>query len=224
MREPFVRSFSGSCPVRESWFRRVCENAGQLLATGHFTPSSANGAPIHLLKFDKTSRPARAQTASLIAHAVLFAAIALVVAHLPGGPHGLPGDTIKVGPLTFSPDTLKNLLGRHPSDGQGSGGGKNAIATNRGNLAPTSSIQIVRPAIPERRDWQLPVPPTVFDPNATPVLSPVDNIGLPWMKDDTHSPGSGKGHTIGSSDGTLWAIPKTGRVAMATHLIPSAQA
>ncbi len=210
MRKPFVRSPSGTRSLRESWIRRVRENASHLFASARFRPSSANGAPIHLLKFDKTSRPARAQTASLIAHALLFLVIALVVAHPPGGPNSLPRDRTKVGPLTFSPGILKNLLGRHPSDGQGSGGGKNAIPTNRENLAPTSSIQIVRPSIPERRDWPLPVPPTVFDPNAAPVLTPVDNIGLPWMKDETHSPGPGKGHTIGSSDGNTMGDSKDG--------------
>ena len=85
MREPFLRSFSGSDPAAESsstesWLNRVRENLGQLLIPSHFKASSANGAPIHLLKFDKSLRPARAQGASLITHAVVFAALLFLVA------------------------------------------------------------------------------------------------------------------------------------------------
>jgi len=47
----------------------------------------------------------------------------------------------------------------------------------------------------------MPVPPTIFDPAAAPVLTPISKIGLPWMKDDTNSPGPGDSNTIGSSDG-----------------------
>ena len=47
----------------------------------------------------------------------------------------------------------------------------------------------------------MPVPPTIFDPAAAPVLTSVNKIGLPWMKDDTGSPGPGDSDTIGSSSG-----------------------
>ena len=66
MFDPFLHSFSGSdsktdLGSAESWLNRVRENLGQLLIPSHFKPSAANGAPIHLLKFDKSMRPARAQ-------------------------------------------------------------------------------------------------------------------------------------------------------------------
>src|ERR1700720_4738021 len=89
MRDPFLRSFSGNDPAteslsRDSWLNRVRDNLGQLLIPSHFKPSSANGAPIHLLKFDKSQRPARAQGASLLTHAAVFTAIVLLLAR--GGP------------------------------------------------------------------------------------------------------------------------------------------
>src|ERR1700722_8470365 len=88
MRDPFLRSFSGNDPATESWLNRVRENLGQLLIPSDFKPSSANGAPIHLLKFDKSLRPARAQGASLITHGAVFTAILLVLTHGPKVPTG----------------------------------------------------------------------------------------------------------------------------------------
>ena len=84
MRDPFLRFLSrndssAEFTSSESWLNRVRENLGQLLIPSHFKPSSANGAPIHLLKFDKSLRPARAQGASLISHAAVFAALAFLV-------------------------------------------------------------------------------------------------------------------------------------------------
>src|SRR5271163_2758419 len=91
MRDSFLCSFSGkdSTPESsstESWLNRVRENLGQLLIPSHFKPSSANGAPIHLLKFDKSPRPARAQGASLLMHAAVFVAIVLLLANTKGVP------------------------------------------------------------------------------------------------------------------------------------------
>ena len=47
----------------------------------------------------------------------------------------------------------------------------------------------------------MPVPPTIFDPAAAPVLAPVSKVGLLWMRDDTNSPGPGDSDTIGSGPG-----------------------
>src|SRR5271168_3609703 len=89
MREPFLRPFSGNDPTSDSsstdsWLNRVRENLGQLLIPSHFKPSSANGAPIHLLKFDKSPRPARAQGASLLTHVAVFATVVYLLAQAPG--------------------------------------------------------------------------------------------------------------------------------------------
>jgi protein TonB len=45
------------------------------------------------------------------------------------------------------------------------------------------------------------VPPTILELNAAPVLTSVGKIGLPWMPDDTNSPGPGDSNTIGSGPG-----------------------
>ena len=63
------------------------------------------------------------------------------------------------------------------------------IPTTAGNLLPLVSIQLVRPSLPPKQDAHLPVPPTIFDASAAPVLTPVDKIGLPWMKEESNSPG-----------------------------------
>lgn len=207
MREPFLRSFSGSDPATESsstesWLNRVRDNLGQLLIPSHFKPSSANGAPIHLLKFDKTLRPARAQGASLLTHAVVFAALLFLVARGPGRTVATGiDDSTPLSPVTFSTAVFQTLTDAHASGGSGSGGDQNPIPARRGNLPPHSSLVIVKPTLPQNRDNVLPEPPTIFDANAAPVLIPTQEIGLPWMPKDTASPGPGKGHGVGSKDG-----------------------
>lgn len=59
----------------------------------------------------------------------------------------------------------------------------------------------MKPTLPQQQEHLLPEPPTIFDPNAAPVLTLTDKAGLPWMPDDTNSPGPGKGHSLGSQDG-----------------------
>jgi len=202
MRDPFLRSFSGNDPKAESWLNRVRENLGQLLIPSHFKPSSANGAPIHLLKFDKSLRPARSQGASLITHAAVFVAIALLLANTKGVPKPpFSGESTSLGPFKLSAPLIRSLTSAHPTEGGGRSGDRNPLPARSGNLPPLSSILLVRPTIPQNEHPQLPEPPTIFDPNAAPVLTPTDKPGLPWMPDDTNSPGPGKNHGIGSKDG-----------------------
>ena len=73
-------------------------------------------------------------------------------------------------------------------------------ATN-GNLVPISAIQIVRPSLPPKRESMMPAPPTILDSSAPAVLTAVNKIGLPWMREDTGSPGPGDSNTIGNSNG-----------------------
>lgn len=47
----------------------------------------------------------------------------------------------------------------------------------------------------------MPVPPTILDSSAPGVLTAVSKIGLPWMREDTDSPGPGDSTTIGNSNG-----------------------
>ena len=202
MRDPLSREFSSLQAAQDSWLQRVRDNFHQLLTPARILPSSAIGAPIHVLKLELSRRRNRAQSVSFLAHAAIIAALVLLAAHPPGGsPNNFPGERPAFQPIPLPRTFLDRLRSNHPSDGRGAGGGENQIPATRGNLVPISSIQIVRPSIPPKREVPLPAPPTILDPKASLVLSPTDHIGLPWMKDFTESPGPGKGHTIGNSDG-----------------------
>ncbi len=205
MDERFQHPFSGSDPAKElhsrdSWLNRVRENLGQLLIPSHFKASSANGAPIHLLTFDKSLRPARAQGASLLTHTAAFIAMVLVLADPGAGPkRPFSGEPRSLSPLTYPAALIRTLT--NPNGGTGSGGDQNPIPATHGDPLPRSSIVLVKPTLPENREHILPEPPTIFDPSAAPILTPTDKIGLAWMPNDTQSPGPGKGHGIGSKDG-----------------------
>ncbi|MGA2098325.1 MAG: energy transducer TonB [Candidatus Acidiferrum sp.] len=204
MREPFLRSLSGKDSgndsthdaAADSWLNRVRENLAQLLIPTHFKPSSANGTPIHLLKFDKSLRPARAQGASFITHIAVFAGIMLLMAKAndslrPGTPNGRTPP-----PVNISSAIIRTLTSA--DDGGGKGGNHNWLPPTNGTPPPRFPILLVRPTIPQNQNSALPVPPTI---STAPVLTPTDRIGLPWMPSDTHSPGPGDGNGIGVGDG-----------------------
>lgn len=210
LRDPLLRVFScgdatAKSPSEESWLNRVRENLGQLLIPSHLKPSSANGAPIHLLKFEKTRRPARAQGASLITHAILFGGLIFLFAH---GPRTAPtpagtGTVLHLPPDILMP-VLRSLTSEHPSTGSGSGGDQDPIPARHANLPQLSSLVLVKPTLPQEEHPNLPEPPTIFDPSAAPILTPTEKMGLPWMQQDTNSSGPGKKHGIGTGDdGTL---------------------
>jgi periplasmic protein TonB len=202
MRDPLSRDFSSLQPSRDSWLHRVRDNFHQLLTPARISPSSANGAPIHVLKLDASTQHGRAQSFSFLTHAMIISTLVLLAAHPPGGArNNFSPEKPAFQPIPLPIPLLDRLRSNHPSDGRGAGGNQNQIPATRGNLVPLSSIQIVRPSLPPKRETQLPVPPTILDPKASPTLSPTDHIGLPWMKDFTESPGQGKGHTIGNGVG-----------------------
>ncbi|MGB7281710.1 MAG: TonB family protein [Candidatus Acidiferrum sp.] len=202
MRETLLRPISGEDESTQTWLNRVRENLGQLLAPSRLKPSSANGAPIHLLKFDKSPRPARAQGASLITHATVFGLVLFLLTHAPNKFVDKDiKDSTPLSPLTFPATLFSTLTSAHPSGGRGSGGDQNPIPATHGNLPPLSSVVLVKPTLPQEAHSHLPEPPTIFDPNAAPVLAPTIRVGLPWMPADTNSPGPGKGRSIGSKDG-----------------------
>ena len=81
------------------------------------------------------------------------------------------------------------------------------IPTTAGNLLPLVSIQLVRPSLPPKQDAHLPVPPTIFDASAAPVLTPVDKIGLPWMKEESNSPGPVGDNLLHGNRASIGSIP-----------------
>src|SRR5690348_4731653 len=201
MRQPSFRPFASLSSSRDSLLQRIRENFQQAFAPARIFPSSANGVPLHLPRWGRSPRSGRAQSASLVMHGAILTALALAAVHPPRpNPKPIrPGETGGIVPVTR--DLLDALRGLDPSEGRGSGGGRAPIPATTGNLVPVSSIQIVRPSLPPKRETIVPVPPTILDPAAPPVLTSVGKIGLPWMHDETDSPGPGDPNTIGNSNG-----------------------
>ncbi len=199
MHSPFLRHTPS--PNSQAWLTRVRENLAQLIAPSELRPSSSNGAPIHLLKLDRTGKAGSAQTVSLLTHTGVIAVIILLAAHVPIGkpPLGHPIGKVPLERLHFRPpaETLADRASLGPSTG---GGEKNPIPPTHGIFPPHSSIQLVPPRLPDNLNHELPVAVTIFDENAPPNISPVTQIGLPRMPNDTNSPGPGSHHGIGSGN------------------------
>jgi periplasmic protein TonB len=202
MRDPLSRSFASLQSSKDSWFSRVRENLRQLFISSPLFPSPANGAPIHMPRWDRSGRAGRAQSVSLLTHALVIAALALLAVH-PPGPHRRPFSPGGKNPpsIAVSSSLLNRLRGLHPSDGSGNGSGHDLRPVTQGNLPARSSIQLVKPMIPQNPNPEFPIPPTILDPSAPRVLPPVDDIGLPWMPDRNGSSGRGHGDTIGDGTG-----------------------
>ena len=202
MRDSFVRSLLSSVSSRDNLIQRIHENFRDALTPGKWKMTSANGAPLHVLRFDSSAGASRAHGVSFLTHAAIILALALIATHSfkPASLKEKGGTKILRG-LMFPSRLFAPSPGRAPDPGSGSGGARVPIPTTAGNLVPTASIQIVRPSLPPKQEVNMPVPPTIFDAAAAPVLTPVNKIGLPWMKDDTNSPGLGNSDTIGSRDG-----------------------
>ncbi len=202
MRETLSRDYSSVQPSQDCWFHRVRDNFHQLLAPASILPSSANGAPIHSLEWEQSPRPGRAQGASFLTHAAILSALILVALH-PQGPQRDPARPRErlTNYLPLPTKLLDSLRGPRPSEGSGNGSGHDSRPTRQGNLPALSSIQLLKPTLPQNQDPEMPVPPTILDPSAPRVLTAVDNIGLPWMPEQNNSSGRGKGHTIGDGPG-----------------------
>jgi len=195
--------FSSNESPDAHWIHRVTENLRAAFLLSKYVRSSSNGAPLHFADIDLSARRGSAQAYAAIVHATLLCAVLLLL-NSPRGP--LRPDPFK------SVDTSKIQLriphflsasgfGR-PSVGPEGGSGNNDLRPPaRGNLAPLSSMPLTSPRIPQSQDVQLPVPPAVFDANASASAPVVIKLGLPWMKDDSDSSGSGKGHGIGNGQG-----------------------
>ena len=212
MCQSFLRSLFSSASSGGGFIKRIRGNFAVALTSEKWQMSSANGAPLHLLRFDRARQSSRAQAISFLTHAAVIAALALMAMH--------PFKTAKT-PDTAAARVLERLrfpshffsssTSAAPDPGAGSGGGRVRIPTTAGNLLPLASIQLVRPSLPPKQDVHMPVPPTIFDAAAAPVLTPVDKIGLPWMKEESNSPGPGDSDTVGSGPGhTMGDGPRDG--------------
>jgi len=197
MRDPLSRLISSFQSSQDSWLQRIRENLYQFLTPAQAFPSSANGAPIHLLTHKRSSIASGPRVAAFFTHAALLAAILLLRAQSPvRKAHSviadIPGGSRIVAPLD------SNLFG-HPSlEKKGGGGEEESEPARRGFLAPASSMPILPPRKETPTTAELQVPEAVFDANAPQFPAPVTYLGLPWMKNDTHSAGPGTDHGFGS--------------------------
>src|SRR2546422_7351055 len=124
MRDPLSRDFSSLQPSQDSWLQRVRDNFHQLLTPARIFPSSANGAPVHFLNWEKSRRAGRAQSASLLTHAVIVLALAVVAIRPPvekykSGPSDQRTPSLFPLPANF----LDSFRGHRPTDGSGGRGG-----------------------------------------------------------------------------------------------------
>lgn len=199
MRDPLSRDFSSFRQSQDSWLRRFRENFRQLFTPARIFPSSANGAPLHVLSFRRSETAGGARTASLLTHLALVFGILLLhfSTHVPGDSSVGP-ETIRHRGLTFFRAPADGQFGR-PSLGKKSGGGEEDTRPARhGFLAPGSSMPLAPPRRPMDAQPVLPVTASVFDSNAPQFAMPVTNLGIPWMKNDSDSAGPGKNHGFGS--------------------------
>jgi periplasmic protein TonB len=202
VREPLLRLSSPQQTSEDTLLRRISTNWREAFRPIPWKVTSANGAPIHLTEATYSPQTGRAQGMSFLTHAGV---IALIVAFaLRPTPHGESAASHRnrdFPPLLFPQRLLERSPAKDPNDPGGTGGNKALFPTTSGNLPTRSSIQLVKPSLPPPRESQIPIPPTILDPTAAPVLTPVDNIGLPWMKENNRSPGAGSSNTMGSRAG-----------------------
>ena len=204
MHDPLLHGSFSSKSEADSWLTRVRDNVRQLLASSGLSPTSANGAPIHLLRLDRSGRSRRAQALSFLTHAAAMIAIVVFAARQPAS-QLLSSLVISPNPDRLFYPAPSNNPATKPSVGRTGGGGENdPVPATRGFLAPHSSIQLAPPRLPDNLNHDLPVPVAILDAGAPPVLTPVPELGLPWMPKDTNSAGTGKNHGIGSGgDGSM---------------------
>ena len=147
MRDPLLRCFSSLPSSTDSWFLRVRENLRQLFAAVPLFPSSANGAPIHLPRWEKSARASRAQSASAVIHAAIVCTAVILAVHPPGSRRDALPSGGKIPPIISIPAGLLDILrGQDPNGGRGSGTGHDLLPPTQGNLPPQSSIQFLNPA------------------------------------------------------------------------------
>lgn len=206
MRSPLLRN---SYCSESGWGTRVRENLAHLIAPSGLTPSSSNGAPIHLLKLDQRGKAGSAQTVSLLTHAGILAALVLLA-------HGHIRGIIGNAPLPPPHETLTferpaDLTAQSASLGRrGGGGDANPVPATHGFLPSHSSVQLMSPRVPDKIDHQLPVEVTIFDANAPAVMLSNNNVGLPWMASDTNSGGPGHRGIGTAEDGGAGDVDGTG--------------
>ncbi len=200
MPEPFPRGFSPFHIEPSSWITRVRENLRQLFTTIRLKPTSANGAPLHLLKLEPTWRAGSSQTVSLVTHLGALAVLLVVMVENPSTKVEKVISGVPIGPLFYSSAHAERIVDAASLGHRGGGGELNPVPASRGFLAPRSSIQLAPPRLPDNSNHLLAVNPVILDEQAPPVVAPVNALGLPWMTTVTKSAGPGTDHGIGNGN------------------------
>ena len=221
-----LRSFSSLLSSRESWIDRIRENLSQILAPVRLSPSAANGAPIHLLKFARNGRAGGAQSASLLVHAGVIAAILLLAtgAHRSRQVGADPDEPGQDGPRKIFVPFFRERNSDKPSFGRESGGGeRDPLPPTAGNIPPRSSFVLMGPHVPHNPNPHLPLNSVLPDADAPPLtIVPYTPVGLPWMKEYNGSGGqggpdgvgTGRRRGMGDLDGDTVGWSKTGTYAV----------
>ena len=155
MRQTRLRVFSFLRALSDFWLGRVRENFCRLFVPAGLAPTSANGAPIHLLKFERSSRGRSAQTLSFLTHGAVIVAISLLASgRVPHKTEPKTQVSVSIAPLLYSPDT--DHFANKPSSGPRAGGGAEAaLPATHGFFPPQSPVQLAPPRLPDNANHLL---------------------------------------------------------------------
>lgn len=192
-----ARGFEFIGSHQSSYLKRVRENLDSAWKLP-LVPLPSGRVPIHLLEDRRERIYSKAQLGSTCLHVVVFGLLILGMLR-PAGNDQKNASPLRVtpGPLEFQePNWLRQanegLLGKI-----GSSGGHETPPPTSGELPPPSRMALLPPHLPDGREHRLVVPIAIADSDAPEITRPVNDPGLPWMKDKNDSEGSGE-HGIGA--------------------------
>jgi periplasmic protein TonB len=183
----------------ENWIVRVKQNARAFFELRRAALAHGGPSAFDLIEERPAPGTLRRQAGSLIVHAVVIGGLVLAGGHAMKNQMS-PLPTLGNGAMLLPP--LKGLLVENrPDPGGGKGSNHDLLPPTTGSLAPLSNIVLVRPHLPDEKLHAMPVAPTVYDADAVMPTQPVNDLGLPWMKDRNNSNGNDGGNTIGTKKG-----------------------
>src|SRR5579864_4046239 len=160
MAEPFLRGFSRRVTESPSWFARVRENLRQLFTTVRLRPTSANGAPIHLLRLESSGRAGSSQTVSLITHLGILVVLCAALAGKPSPRTDRALSGVPVDRLFYSAARVERISEVASLGHKGGGGESDPVPAGHGFFAPRSAVQLAPPRLPDDSSHLLPVAAT----------------------------------------------------------------
>jgi periplasmic protein TonB len=201
---PFsIPEFSDSdSEASSSWRGRVLENLRVAFSIPHQQVHPANTAPGPFASVNTSTRYGSAQGISMFTHIGVLTGIVLLLASTNPPVTGVKQTLIRGidrGFHFFPP--AEQTTGKPSLGPVGGGSNHDSALAKIGNLVPPSSMPLAPPRLPHSNDEALPVPPSVFDPDAPAAVPITTNLGLPWMEKDTNSAGKDGGKGIGNRPG-----------------------